>query len=265
MHLKGKISVAILGLVLGGLTGVPRAAFWAMLLGALIGHFGIDRKTVAAEERQFRNYQRQRGRYLFHVFSLLAKLAKADGPVNEAEVRLVNRIMREQFRLNDRSRQQAIEIWNKAKNSPRPMQDFAHDFFQEFGKERHKVLETMHLLFDLAGADGALNRMEEGAMLQVAGIFHISRSQFQRIRARFFHVPEQPQAGWSAHDPHFLILGAEPHESLESIKKKYRELAKKWHPDRLVAAGATPDAVRHAKEKFQQINEAWERVSELKK
>ena len=51
--------------------------------------------------------------------------------------------------------------------------------------------------------------------------------------------PRKSEQNLTTHDPHFALLGAEPHESLESIKKKYRELAKKWHPDRLTAAGAS--------------------------
>jgi DnaJ like chaperone protein len=66
-------------------------------------------------------------------------------------------------------------------------------------------------------------------------------------------------------DPHYTILGAETTDSLDTIKKKYRALAMQWHPDKMAAKGASSEALRHAKEKFQQINEAYERITEARK
>ena len=66
-------------------------------------------------------------------------------------------------------------------------------------------------------------------------------------------------------DPHYAILGVQPGDSLDEIKKKYRSLAVQWHPDKMAAKGASPEALRHAKEKFQQINEAYERIVDARK
>ena len=118
----------------------------------------------------------------------------------------------------------------------------------------------MDVLFSIAAADGRLNPKEEELLLRAAHTFRISRMQYDRIKQRFFHIPSPKQANYNPLDPHYAILGATPSESLDSIKQKYRTLAMRWHPDKVSASGASPDAMRHAKEKFQQIKEAYEQI-----
>ena len=123
----------------------------------------------------------------------------------------------------------------------------------------------LDLLFAVAAADSGMHPREEELLLQAAGIFHIGRMQFEKIKSRYYHAPPGRQQRWSPLDPYYAILGAEPHESLDSIKKKFRNLAMKWHPDKISATGASTEALRHAKEKFQQINEAYEKIMDARK
>jgi DnaJ like chaperone protein len=105
--------------------------------------------------------------------------------------------------------------------------------------------------------------------LRAAGIFQIGKLQYERVKARYYHQKGgqafQQNNRWDPLDPHYAILGASPADSLEDIKKKYRALALQWHPDKLAAKGLTLEAQRHGKEKFQQINEAYERITEARK
>jgi DnaJ like chaperone protein len=127
-------------------------------------------------------------------------------------------------------------------------------------------MNMMDLLFATAAADGSLHPREEELLLRAAGIFHIGRMQYERIKARYFHTQSTQyhrQASWSPLDPHYAILGASPSDSVDEIKRKYRLLAVKWHPDKMAAA--SQEAQRHAKEKFQQINEAYEKVLDARR
>ena len=264
MEVRGKLLAGIVGMVVCDLTGLPFGGLWGFALGVLLGHIFIDRpQDTEAAEREFRAYKRRQGTFLYHVFSLCAKLAKADGPVNQSEVALMERIIRQQFRLSDRGRQHAIRVWKEAKDSDTPFEQYARAFYQEFARERHQILNMMDLLFATAAADGGLHQREEELLLRAAGIFHIGRLQFDRIRYRYYRPPrEQPR--WAPLDPYYAILGAQPGESLDVIKQKFRALAKQWHPDIISARGASTEALRHAKEKFQKINEAYEKIVEAK-
>lgn len=261
MEVRGKVLAGIVGMVICDLLGFPLGGLWGFALGATLGHVFFDRrKDFEASEAEFRAYQRRQGAFLYHVFSLCAKLAKSDGPVNRSEINFMERLIRQQFRLSDKARQNAIRVWNEAKDSSIPFDQYARLFYSEFARERHQVLNMMDLLFAAAAADGGLHPREEELLLRAAGLFHIGRLQFDRIKYRYYQAPPQASARWTPLDPYYAILGAQPGESLEAIKQKFRKLAMQWHPDKIAARGASSEAQRHAKEKFQQINEAYEKI-----
>lgn len=263
--IRGKLIGGLFGLTMGDLSGLPLGALLGFILGSVLGHFLFDEPQETAAERVHKAYQRRQGEFLFHVFSLCAKVAKSDGPVNRAEVAFMERLMRQQFRLNDGGRAHAIRVWNEARDSQQSFDQYARAFFQGFGREQIRLRDMLDLLFAVAAADGGLHPREEELLLRAAGIFRIGRMQYERIKSRFYEPPPNRQQRWSPLDPYYALLGAEPHESLEIIKKKFRALALKWHPDKVTARGASHEAVRHAKEKFQQINEAYEKILEARK
>lgn len=265
MQLRGKIWVGITGIFIGDLLGLPLGGLTGFLVGSLLGHIFIDVPGERDEETsEYQEYQQKQGRFIFHVMALCAKVAKVDGVVNRNELNFMDRLMRQQFRLNDRGRADAIRIWNNAKDSEVPFDRYARAFYEAFAQERYQINNMMDLLFAVAASDGGLSPREEELLLRAAHTFRISRMQYDRIKSRFFHVPPPKQAAYTPMDPYYAILGAIPSDTLEVIKQKYRALALKWHPDKISATGASSDAQRHAKEKFQQINEAYERISESK-
>ncbi|MEQ1744686.1 MAG: TerB family tellurite resistance protein [Saprospiraceae bacterium] len=268
MEIRGKLLVGLLGMVVLDWAGMPLGALWGFMLGSLLGHFFYDRRRdFDASEQEFREYQRRQGAFIYHVFALCAKMAKCDGPVNNNEVAFMERLIRQHFRLTDRARQDVIRVWKAAKDSDVPFENYARMFYSEFAQERHQVLNMMDLLFSTAASDGGLHPKEQELLLRAAGLFHISRLQFDRIKSRHYQTPptHEPPPRWSPLDPHYAILGAQPSDPLDIIKQKFRKLAMQWHPDKLQARGASAEAVRHAKEKFQQINEAYERIIEARK
>jgi DnaJ like chaperone protein len=265
LQLKGKIIAGLSLYILGGLTGIPFGGIMGFILGVILGHYLLDEPQIKTERKAFKSFQKRNGQFVHHVFALCAKMAKADGKISQAEISLMEQMIRQQFRLSDNARQHAIKIWTDAKNSSRTFDDYAKAFYNDFHNERVRILDMMNLLFEIAAVDGRLHPREEELLLRAAGIFHIGRMQYDRIKGRFFQDPNSLAQKWTETDPHYAILGAEPHESLDVIKKKYRELAKKWHPDKMMASGASNEVVRHAKEKFQQINEAYEKVVASKK
>lgn len=270
MEIKGKLLCGIAGVVLFDLSGMPLGGLVGFVVGSYVGHYLFDLpKARKEEESEFRAYQKRQGQFFYHVFTLCAKMAKADAPVNRQEVSHMEYLMRNQFRMNDRGRAQAIRVWKQAKDSTEPFDQFARAFYQDFGRERHHVNNMLDLLFAMAACDGPLHPREEELLLRAAGVFQISRLQYERIKGRYYHTRSSSSAGsqqrWSPLDPHYAILGAQPTDSLDLIKKKYRALAMEWHPDKVAGKGLSAEAMRHAKEKFQQINEAYEKITEARK
>ncbi|TNE53091.1 MAG: hypothetical protein EP344_15100 [Bacteroidetes bacterium] len=267
MEIRGKLLAGIVGMVFFDLTGMPLGGLWGFILGAMLGHVFFDRRRdFHMSEQEFRSLQRRRGEYLYHVFSLCAKMAKADGAVNQREVDLMERLISNQFRLTAQARQNVIRIWNDAKNSSQSFEHYARAFYLDFGRERHQVLQMMDLLFATAAADGRLHPVEEQLLIRAAGMFHIGRLQYDRIRQRYYQEPpRQPPVSRPSLQAYYQVLGAQPGEPLDRIKQRFRRLAMQWHPDKLLAQGASPEAIQRAKERFQQINEAYEKILEARK
>jgi DnaJ like chaperone protein len=266
LELKGKLVFGIAGLFIGDQAGLPFGGLTGFILGSILGHFLFDQpKENAAKESVHKAYQKRKGAFIYHVFALCAKMAKSDGIVSKNEVSLMEQLMRQQFKLSDRGRAEAIRVWKQAKDSMEPFERFARAFYDDFNLERHQVLNMMDLLFAMAAADGNLHPRKEELLLRAAGVFHISRMQYDRIKSRHFQPPPNRRPSWQPLDPYYAILGAQPGEPTDAIKQKFRSLAMQWHPDKVTARGASTEALRHAKEKFQKINEAYEKILEARK
>jgi DnaJ like chaperone protein len=111
-------------------------------------------------------------------------------------------------------------------------------------------LELMHLLFGLARADGDVHAGELSFLESTAGYLGIGLSDFASIKAMFVR------------DRHavYRILEIDPSAKDEEVKKAYRRMAVKYHPDKVHHLG--PDFRKDAEEKFKKISEAYETIRE---
>jgi DnaJ like chaperone protein len=109
-------------------------------------------------------------------------------------------------------------------------------------------LQLMHLLFNISVADGAINALELEAIEKMSGYLGIASSDFISIRNMF--VPES--------DSSYKILEIEKIATDEEVKKAYRRMAMKYHPDKVSHLGE--EFRKSAEEKFKKVNEAYEKI-----
>jgi DnaJ like chaperone protein len=252
MQLRGKLIGSIIGAIAFQLLGAA--------IGLVLGHLLFDRKYLSSADRAYNSFKQREWLFVTHVFALCAKVAKAKGAVNAYEINFMDRMAKHHFKLPTDARKQAIDIWNQAKGSDRSFDEYALDFHRAFGNERHHVINMMDMLVGIAACDQTLHPKEESLLLRASGVFRISKLQYERIRER--HIAPPKQEKWTPLDPHYAILGASPQDDLTTIKQKYRDLVKKWHPDTQAAHSASKESMRHANKKFQEIKEAYEVVSQ---
>jgi len=109
-------------------------------------------------------------------------------------------------------------------------------------------LELVHLLFTIAYADGEVVSSELTIIQRVASIFRISPLDFESLKAPFMKSIDRDWA--------YKSLEIEPTATNDEIKKAYRTMAKKYHPDLVNDLGE--DVKKSATEKFRSVNEAYE-------
>jgi DnaJ like chaperone protein len=109
-------------------------------------------------------------------------------------------------------------------------------------------LQLLHLLFGVSMADDSPNQSEINLIEKISGNLGISASDFMSIKNMF--VPET--------DSSYKILEIERTATAEEVKKAYRKMAMKYHPDKVSHLGE--DYKKAADEKFKKVNEAYEKI-----
>ena len=240
MSWMGKILGGGLGFMFGGPIGA--------VLGAAIGHH-FD---AGGAGLSFSQLETRQSIYFTAVFSMLGKLAKADGQVSQYEIDMIERVMRDNLRLTPDARSFAVRIFNAAKQSPDSFEDYARQMKQVFGGSPEILVSVVDLLMVVAHADGELHPEEERMIRAVVQIFGIE-AEFAGIRSRFSGVPDDV-------GKYYEILGCKRGDSMVVIKRAFRKLAMEYHPDRIQAKGMSPEFAAAAEEKFKEIQNARDMI-----
>ncbi|REJ81900.1 MAG: molecular chaperone DjlA [Bacteroidetes bacterium] len=109
-------------------------------------------------------------------------------------------------------------------------------------------LELIHLLFGLAASDGSVGPQELNVLSQISTLIGVNHRDFESIKAMF--IKDTGSA--------YKILEIEKSASNDELKKAYRKMAMKFHPDKVHHLG--PEFQQDAQEKFKKINDAYEQI-----
>ena len=111
------------------------------------------------------------------------------------------------------------------------------------------------LRFELAMADGVLHISEEHLLKEVPNIFKIRSELFEELKTKFTNQESDA----------YLVLGVTKDMSLSDIKKEYQKKRREFHPDTLISKGLPEELLEKAKEKFIQIQQAYEEIESKRK
>jgi DnaJ like chaperone protein len=261
----GKLIGGTFGFMLGGPLGA--------MLGAALGH-QVDSALGRRAGVRYRLGDRERVQTAFFTatFSIMGHVAKADGRVSEAEIALAKNIMT-QMGLSRDQRNAAINLFNAGKEPNFALDDVLDQFRREC-HHRHTLMQMfLELQLQAAFADQQLHPSESRVLLYIFERLGFSRQEFEylvgmvRGTRQYYDYYEgaEPKAKKPSLVDAYAVLGVSENTSDEHIRKIYRRLMSQHHPDKLVAKGLPEEMMTLAKEKAQEINRAYDQISEARR
>jgi DnaJ like chaperone protein len=227
-----------IGAAIGWSFGGPIGAIIGLALGSAVdGMSNGNGNTVYREHPQT-----QSGDFEVSLLILASIVIKADGKQDQREL--------------DYVRMQFVNMYGKERAN------HAFKLFKEINKQQNistrevclqirqmmehaSRLQLIHFLFGIAKADGAVTEDEVNQIYTIAGYLGITHNDYESIKAMFY----------KSTDSAYKILEIDKTATNDEIKKAYRNMAKKYHPDKVVHLGK--EHQQGAEEKFKQVQEAY--------
>jgi DnaJ like chaperone protein len=208
---------------------------------------GYDPKKHRSADDLFRIYQQrsQTNDFPTMLMALSAAVMKADGKVLKVELDFVKQFFARQF-SNQFSTRHLQTLKEFLDSNEIPLQRICSDIRARVQPEVR--LQLLHYLFGIAKADGNVAASEVEQIQTIAGFMGIGKVDFESIKNMFYRNI----------DSDFKILGIESTATDDEIKKAYRKMAIKYHPDKVADLGE--EYQKGAKEKFQQVQDAYENL-----
>lgn len=177
------------------------------------------------------------------VIALAAKMAKADGRVTRDEIRAFHRI----FIIPPGEERAVGRVYDLARGDVAGFEHYARRVARMFRRRPRALADVLEGLVYIAAADGRLDPAESTLLDRAAEIFGIDAAEYRAIRARYLPGERDP---WK-------ILGLAPGASRKEVRRRYRALVRRLHPDRMIARGAPEEARRLAEERLAAITAAY--------
>lgn len=216
--------------------------------GAIIGFFlgQIVEKRFAVQRINNINQDQIE----LNLLTLASIVIKADGKVDRNELSYVRNFFITHFGKNRADK--AFKIFNtKIKIQNQSLYEITNYFVQN--TQYPFRLQVLHFLYGIANSDGIIEQVEIDKIDEVAKNLKINYADIESIKAMFI----------KSTDSSYKILEVDKTASIDEIKKAYREMVKKYHPDRI--RSKEKSLLKGAEEKFRQVQEAYEVIKKERK
>ena len=231
----------------GGITGGLLGFVVLGPIGALVGSVIGSNLSARSKRKRPNNFDKQVA-FFAALFACLAKIAKADGRVDESEIKKIEEIISIKLNLNKEHRKFAINIFQKAKDDNVSFESYASNIYQILSSSQNSLLVFYEILFELALADGILHPKEDELLKKIPRIFRFDKNVYKSLYEKYVDQNRN----------YYEVLGLSENSSFSEIKKAYLKKRKEFHPDTLIGKGLPEEFIGKAKEKFIEIQEAYE-------
>ena len=233
--------MAILGFVVGSLI----ENYQGVMNKARAQAGGQGRRFSAEDLFQYYQQQSTSSDIPTMLMALSAAGMKADGKVLKSELNYVKTFFNQQFGAQFSSRH--LQVLKQFLDSDDiPLQKICGDI--QMRMQPAIRAQLLHYLFGIAKVDGDVSQEEINVIQRISRLLGVSNVDFESVKNMFYRNV----------DSDYSILGIEPSASDDEVKKAYRKMAVKFHPDKVAQLGEQYE--KGAKEKFQEINDSYEAI-----
>lgn len=232
-----------IGGALGWAFGGPIGGLFGYVLGTIFDSANTVEDSFETQVKSRRS-QTTAGDFGLSLLVLSAAVMKADGKHLKSELEFIKQFYIRQF--GDSIAQQHIPYLKELLQKDIPLYEVCTQI-RQYMLISHK-LQLIHYLFGIALADGDIHKSELDVISQITNNLGISDKDFASIKAMFVKDVNND----------YKILEIEPSATDEEIRKAYRRMAMKYHPDKVTHLGE--EFQKSAKEKFQKLQEAYDNI-----
>lgn len=235
-----------LGVLLGFAFRGVLGAILGFFVGSILEH--LFSRSSTKGDSVFDEFTRQNvspADFELNLLSLCSIVIKADGVVSQRELNYVRQYFTATY---GKERANVVfrtfnEVIKKRELSAQRICNYLNQ------RTRYEIrLQLLHFLFGIAHSDGRISQPELDKLNQLASFLRIGNYDFNSIKAMFFKEDDQS----------YKILEIDKSATNDEVKKAYRKMAKKFHPDRVITED---EAIKKgAEEKFKQVQKAYEAI-----
>ena len=239
---------------------------------AILFFIGKNYKTEEFKNINLKTKDRFEGDLLHHeaglLVALMAKVSKADGKVCELEAEVLKHTFNDissHFENHEEIRGKLKTLYENEKHSFDNLIDICNKLYNLTKHEYHKRVKIMEYLLNLAFIDKDFSPTEKMITEDIANALKIKIEDFNNLINTFeaFYAQQASNKAISL-EKAYEILESNPSDDAATLKKNYRSLVKKHHPDIISGQGAAQNIIDEATKKLQEINEAYELIKKDK-
>lgn len=198
----------------------------------------------------------ERNSFLFSLLAMSSYIICADGRIMHSEMEYVRRFLRTNFgeAAVTQGEQVLLKLFERKKQldlrSPQAFRNTIRECGEQIAAnmEYGQRLQLLDFLVGIAKADGRVTPDEAAALKEAARFMHLTEQEADSLL----------NLGGQSPADAYKVLEITPSATDDEVKKAYRRLALKHHPDRVASLGE--DVQKAAEEKFKQITEAYELI-----
>ena len=214
---------------------------WAMFgpLGAIMGY-----ALGSATSKSMKTAATGGGDFLSVLLVLFAAIMKADGIQKKSELNYIKQFFVSQIGINDTKK--LMQIFKKILEQDIPLKEVCLQIKSRMDEPSR--LQVVHILFGLSKSDGEIHPNEVNIIKDISGMLGISSLDYKSIEGMYRENLESA----------FDVLGINKESTNVEIKRAYRKMANKYHPDKIAHLGSEFKEI--AQDKFKSVSEAYARI-----